>query len=852
MAEVYETGSGDNAADDRVHVIAESQTKKDKETPEEKVAREKQEKTLKRAFREFKAIKEGERQFRLDAKDDAQFRVGTKGEKHYQWPASVEETRKAEGRIVITINRMPAFIRQVTNAARAARLRITVNPSAGSGKHKVKLAEVIQGIIRNIENDSFADRAYNKAADKQAEQGRGYFRLITEWADPGKDFQAAFRQKIKIRQEKDPLAIYVDLNCLEADYSDATYAFKVSDLDDDQFEAETGEAPPTEQDKSAFVGDDEERKDWFPAGRTRYVEYFRREPDGPSIEVAELSTGDVIKAPDEAGLAKLTAANITVKRTRKVQKTKMVWRKMTALKIYSESTWVGNAPPWIPVLGDENEIDGQVDYRGVTRDAKGPATIYNVEAAALLEAIGLGIKAPVVGYKGQFGAPDSELRKAWETANIKPRTFLEVEPITIDGKPAPIPVRNTFEAPIEGIIGGLHQADEDYKSTAGFHDAALGERGPQESGKAITARQRQDELGSSHYIDNLRFSLCSAGRQLIRLIRVIYDVPTVIRITGNDDVSRDVMVYSGADNDPRHEKYLETHPLTTQGPNGQDMPNQPLSMKGGKVIQPGQKIPHVLPEGVTELYDLSDGEFDVEVSAGPDPGTRRQEQLEAMTGVFKTIRPEITEKFLDLFFQLGDLPVFQQMSERAKKLGLGMSDDDGEMSAWPPEAQALIGKMKQELQQAQQQLQAAGMKLATKQPEIDAKLAMKRMELQHKEFLARFEATTEMWLKAADREKALAVAEIMSKAKDKETFYSELQRIGVHQTAALDRWHDAVQAQNDRTHEAVEGDKDRAAAATAQASSQAATSDAQVSQQSHEADQAEAARAAAPPVEGQV
>lgn len=842
MAEAYVTGSGDNAADDRVDVIAESQTKRDKETPEEKVKREAQEKTLKKAFREFKAIKEAERQFRIDAKDDAQFRVGTKGEKHYQWPASVEEKRKAEGRIVITINRMPAFIRQVTNAARSARLRIKVNPSAGSGKQRVKLAEVLQGIIRNIESDSFADRAYNKAADKQAEQGRGYFRLITEWADPGKDFQAAFRQKIKIRQEKDPLAIYVDANCLEADYSDAAYAFKVSDLDDDQFEAETGEAPPTEQDKSAFVGDDEERKDWFPAGRTRFVEYFRREPDGPGIEVVELSTGDVIRTPDEAGLAKLTAAGITIKRTRTVKRTKMVWRKMTALKIYSETTWVGDAPPWIPVLGDENEIDGQVDYRGVTRDAKGPATIYNVEAAALLEAIGLGIKAPVVGYKGQFGAPDSELRKAWETANITPRTFLEVEPITIDGKPAPIPVRNTFEAPIEGIIGGLHQADEDYKSTAGFHDAALGERGPQESGKAITARQRQDELGSSHYIDNLRFALCSAGRQLIRLIRVVYDVPTVIRITGSDDVSRDVMVYSGAHNDPRHEKYLETHPIDSPGP---------LNMKDGKVIKPGEKIPHVLPEGVTELYDLSVGEFDVEVSAGPDPGTRRQEQLEAMTGVFKTIRPEITEKFLDLFFQLGDLPVFQQMSERAKKLGLGMSDDDGEMSAWPPEAQALIGKMKHELQEAQQQLQAAGMKLATKQPELDTKVKLKQMELAHKETLARFDALTEMWLKAADREKALAVAEIMSKAKDKETFLSELQRIGVQHTAALDRWHDAVMAQNDRTHEALENQKDRDAAATAQATDVVAGQQQQESSQQHEATQADAARAAEPATEGE-
>lgn len=831
--EVYTTSArGDNLAVPK-DLITESATEREKETPEAKTTREADAKTILATIKEIRATERAEDQFRKDAKDDANFRVGTKGERHYQWPAQVLEKRKAEGRLITTINRMPSFVRQVTNQARQARLRIRVNPSAGHGAARVKIAEVIQGIIRNIETDSFADRAYNKAADKQAEQGRGFFRLITEWAD-----EKSFQQKIKIRQEKDPLSLYFDPNCEEADYSDAWWAHKIVDLSNDEFESQTGEPAPTEQQITAFVGDDNDKKDWFPKGKTRFVESFRKEKDGPAITLAELSTPtrDAIPYPDEAGLKKLATAGITVLRTRKAQKYKMTWRKLTGLKVYETTTWSGEAPPWIPVIGEENEADGELDFRGVVRDAKQPAMLYNVEAAALLESIGLGIKAAVVGYKGQFGAEGSATRESWKTANITPHVFLEIEPITIDGKPAPIPQRQMFEAPVEAIVAGIQQTDADLKSTAGWHDDSLGVAGRSDSGKAITARQRQDELGSSHYLDNLRFALCSAGKQLIKLIRVVYTMPQVVRITGNDDVARDVMIFSGKDADPRLQENWQVHPSSA---------TQPHKTTKGELVQPGQPIPFELPDGVKEIYDLSVGEFDVEVSAAPDPGTRRQEQMDALTGVFKTLRPEITEKFLDLLFQLGDLPVFQQMSERAKKLGLGMSDDDADMANWPPEAQAIVGKMKGELQKMQQELQQATMKLATKQPEIESRERIAHDKNTIEMVLARLDDMSTKWEMRAKHETAIAVAEITSKSKEPDLTKVEIERLGVGNDQAQ-RTHEAIQADADRTHEATQADLDRQHTSSEAAASRDAAVQSQESSQQHDAAQTEAAQAAKP------
>jgi hypothetical protein len=165
-------------------------------------------------------------------------------------------------------------------------------------------------------------------------------------------------------------------------------------------------------------------------------------------------------------------------------------------------------------------------------------------------------------------------RTAWEEANRKPQGVPRSRADGHRRQAGADSAAGQLRAADRRVIEAIHQADEDYKTTAGFHDASLAERGPQESGKAILARQRQDELGSSHYLDNLRFALCAIGRQLMKLIPRRCDVPTVIRITGQRRPRAKVMVFSGAENDPRNEKFLQTHtgpaPLTL--PNGHRRP----------------------------------------------------------------------------------------------------------------------------------------------------------------------------------------------------------------------------------------------------------------------------------------
>jgi hypothetical protein len=74
------------------------------------------EKIVREAKEAFSAARDAEKKNREQALDDLKFaRLGM------QWPADIERTRSIEKRPMLTINRLPAFIRQVVNDARQNR-----------------------------------------------------------------------------------------------------------------------------------------------------------------------------------------------------------------------------------------------------------------------------------------------------------------------------------------------------------------------------------------------------------------------------------------------------------------------------------------------------------------------------------------------------------------------------------------------------------------------------------------------------------------------------------------------------------------------------------------------------------
>jgi len=113
---------------------------------------------LEEARTAFRLAADAEAENRRDALDDLRFaRLGE------QWPEKVRREREMEGRPCLTINRLPAFIRQVVNDARQNKPAIAVHPVDGGSDPET--AEVFNGLIRHIEQSSDAEVAFHISFD---------------------------------------------------------------------------------------------------------------------------------------------------------------------------------------------------------------------------------------------------------------------------------------------------------------------------------------------------------------------------------------------------------------------------------------------------------------------------------------------------------------------------------------------------------------------------------------------------------------------------------------------------------------------------------------------------------------
>ena len=148
-----------------------------------------------------------------------------------QWDSKIKSDREKEGRPVLTINKMPGFARQVVNEARKNKPSIKVHPA--DDKADVKTAEVINGLIRNIEYSSNADVAYDTALEYAVYCGVGYFEVDVDYTSYDQ-----FLQDIKINRITNPLSVYGDMYSTAADGSDWNVAWQTEMLSRDAFKSQ--------------------------------------------------------------------------------------------------------------------------------------------------------------------------------------------------------------------------------------------------------------------------------------------------------------------------------------------------------------------------------------------------------------------------------------------------------------------------------------------------------------------------------------------------------------------------------------------------------------------------------------
>jgi hypothetical protein len=571
-----------------------------------------------------------------------------------QWSREDYTARLKAGRHAITINRLPQFVHQVENEIRQNTPTIKVLPADSFADPET--AEVQQDLIRNIEYVSQADVAYDTAASNAVKASIGFIRVDHDYTAPD-----TFEQHILIKRVPNALACIIDPSSIEADGSDAQYGFAFDTLSEKEFKRKYPDAKPESFDTSyisreapAFSCQD---------GYVTLAEMFKIKTEKKTIY--QLETGEVVLQESYEKLADQPQ----IMAQREIEKRQCYRYLVSGAEILEEGIFPSSYIPIVPVYGEEHWIDGKRHLYSLIRNAKPVQRMYNYWKSLETELLQKAPKAQYLAAEGAVAGYEDLYRNP-DLANL-----LVYKQVDVNGQPSTPPIRIDPPPIPAGVINASLGAVEDMKATMGIYDASLGNKSNEQSGKAIIARQRESDVATYHFADNLSRSITHVGRIILDMIPRIYDTPRILRVLGEDGEPRNVGI----------------------APDGQPLPNA---------------------QNFDKIYDLSVGKYDVVVTTGPSYATKRVEAAESMLALTQA-NPQIMQGAADLLVESLDIPNADVIAKRLKKIissqspGLIEEEEDEEV----PDLRPQVQQMEQLIEQAAQQIEALQGQLAQAEQE---------------------------------------------------------------------------------------------------------------------------------------
>jgi len=509
-----------------------------------------------------------------------------------QWPDGLKSDIK------LTANNLQKFMRIIRADARQNRPRLKVVPVDDFAD--VQKAELINGLIRQIEHLSDADIAYDTAYAQAIGGSIGYFRIITEFSD-----SHSFEQDIKIKRIQNPYTVHFDPSAKDFNRSDAQYCFIDEWMKKEDFEREYPGVDATSQ---GHDSQGQSYEGWFQPNKVRVAEYYwkkkvpftlalirRTMPDGHVITQAEELTDEI------KGFIGQTNSEIIEER--QSFKTEVKWAKVTANDILEETDWPTDQIPVIPVQGDEIVVDGETHLLSFHRGAQDMQRMLNFWLTKATKIMAKSPDAPFLLTPEQVEGHEN----MWSQPNALDRAYMLFNE-TNQGKPA----REQPVAPPIGMLSMLQTMAAGIEDHLGQFDASKGAPSNERSGRAINTRIAQSAKGSFVFVDNYTRALIYANKILVSLIPKIYDTQRAVQIRGEDGSSELTAINS---------------------------PTGDVNADNSPVIE----------------NDLSVGKFDLIETVAASSVSRRQEERQDLLEALQYAGP-VAPALLPIIFELSDSP----------------------------------------------------------------------------------------------------------------------------------------------------------------------------------------------------
>lgn len=581
---------------------------------------------------QYQADLEFDRVNRDQALDDKRFSAGE------QWDPVVLEQRK--GLPCLVINSIPQFTAQLVGDWRETRKAVKVVPS---NDEDVDIASVRGDLIRAIEMQSRADRTYDGAFESLVQCGDGAFRVSVEYARDN-----VFDQDIFIRPIEDCHAVVWDRYSVDATGRDSKRVFVDDRLPKKEFDKKWPDATPDslmEDDRSSSYS----LNGWVDDQSYRVTEYWRLIERQRLMAIFE--NGKVFE---------ITSDNIEDLQGKygPPTKTRLAWCSYAQMHLVTGFAILSgpyeyrlNRLPIIRMSGRVVNVGGRRVRYGLVRFMKDPVRLKNFWRSVSAEQLGYAPKAQWIATASAVEGREETLRKA----HLSRDPLLVVNDEAVIGQNIQ---RLDPPAPQAALLNEAQVNAQDMKDVTGIHDASLGIRSNETSGRAINARQHEGDIASLTFYDNGNAAVLEGGDVINQLIPQIYDGTRTARTIGEDETQKFVRL-----NDPMDQNAI----------------------------------------------DMSVGNFDVALATGTSYTTRRVEAAQAMMDAVQVF-PQLMTVAGDLVAKAQDWPGADKIAER-----LEQAMQQGQVD--PQQVQ----QIQQQLQQLQAENQTLKLEAKNKDRELEIK-----------------------------------------------------------------------------------------------------------------------------------
>jgi hypothetical protein len=786
----------------------------------------------------YEAGWEKDRQNQSDAYDDLRFLADDEG----QWDPRAWQQRKDEQRPILTVNKCPQFVRQVTGDIRQMRPSIHVVPIDERGSTNVG-ADVMPELVRYIERRSDAKGAYYHAGDQMVSAGIGHCRVFTEYAA-----DTTFNQEIAIELIVDGIAVVWDPDSVQMTRRDAKFCFVPVDMEREAAEAKWPNKSvdaPLSQVSGAFVG-------WAQDDYVRVTEYWRKRPmerelafypDGRIVDLTDddyepdeaadetdsessyqADGGDEEQSQDDKpsheeahyrpGEGDQRCANCTMFRPpahcTAIEDPVRADMLCDYFELKPEAmTLAGMAgmatPPQRPALGPDMGPKRADAIAGGARIEKRDSYCverYIISGQEVLQGPEEypGMHIPIIPFLGEEIAIGRRVVRRGIIRVLKDVQRLYNYAVSADAEAVALQPKAPFKGTRKNFENFLDQWE-----TANTRNWPFLEYDPDPDNGGRPPEREPPPVASSGIKDLLAIAASDMSA-----VTGIY--PPQLGQASNE-TSGKAIVARQREGDTGTFHYIEafTRAIERVGqivvdliPHVYDV-ERTLRVVGddGKPTKLDLNKPIIDPNGdgidTITMNDLTVGAYQVTVEMGPSYSTKREEAREGMQVLMQSLGQQVAPLFADLYVQGQDFPLADQISKRLKfLLPAPIAQAEAAQSGLPPPPQ------QPPQQNPEAQIKAAELQL--KQQEVTGKA---QLQIQQNALNAK-KLEMELVKIEAELQKARIAQQTALATSHADVVQTQMQHDHEHQMDALDRGHQIGQAITERDHTAAMADADRA------------------------------------------